>query len=78
MPYRSESEKPFLSDEWCHYIECVGQKFTGGVAESREKLKMYAVAIGFKYALHRNYWVVIMITGTSNPDSWGVIRITEW
>lgn len=54
LAFRSELSKPFLSDEWANYITSVGQKFNGGIVEFKDKLKKYAIVIGFNFSFHRN------------------------
>lgn len=46
--------KSYLSKEWEGYIDHVGQKFEGGVAEFRLKLVKYAVQMGFKFVYAKN------------------------
>ncbi|XP_024199864.1 uncharacterized protein LOC112203075 [Rosa chinensis] len=51
--FRTEVHKTYLSDEWSSYIHHVGDKFHGA-AELREKLKKYAIAVGFEFVFLRN------------------------
>ncbi|XP_062026302.1 uncharacterized protein LOC133742629 isoform X2 [Rosa rugosa] len=51
--FRTEVHKTYLSDEWSSYIHHVGDKFHGA-AELREKLRKYAIAVGFEFVLLRN------------------------
>ncbi|KAM5554529.1 hypothetical protein ABKV19_022762 [Rosa sericea] len=51
--FRIEVHKSYLSDEWSSYIHHVGEKFHGA-AELREKLKKYAIAVGFEFVFLRN------------------------
>ncbi|XP_024178054.1 uncharacterized protein LOC112183970 [Rosa chinensis] len=51
--FRTEVHKTYLSDEWSSYIHHVGDKFHG-VSELREKLRKYAVAVGFEFVFLRN------------------------
>ncbi|XP_024163994.1 uncharacterized protein LOC112170964 [Rosa chinensis] len=51
--FRIEVHKSYLSDEWSSYIHHVGEKFHGA-AELREKLRKYAIAVGFEFVFLRN------------------------
>ncbi|KAM5578553.1 hypothetical protein ABKV19_008724 [Rosa sericea] len=51
--FRTEVHKTYLSDEWSSYIHHVGEKFHGAV-ELREKLRKYAIAVGFEFVFLRN------------------------
>ncbi|KAM5554425.1 hypothetical protein ABKV19_022683 [Rosa sericea] len=51
--FRTEVHKTYLSDEWSSYIHHVGEKFHGA-AELREKLRKYAIAVGFEFVFLRN------------------------
>ncbi|XP_024163788.1 uncharacterized protein LOC112170696 [Rosa chinensis] len=51
--FRTEVHKTYLSDEWSSYIHQVGDKFHGA-AELREKLRKYAIAVGFEFVFLRN------------------------
>lgn len=53
-PYRTSTPKVFMSDEWSSYIEGVGQIFYGGNVEFRDKVKKYAVHVGFDFVYYRN------------------------
>ncbi|XP_062028709.1 uncharacterized protein LOC133744654 [Rosa rugosa] len=46
--FRIEVHKSYLFDEWSSYIHHVGEKFHGA-AELREKLRKYAIAVGFEF-----------------------------
>ncbi|KAM5554249.1 hypothetical protein ABKV19_022565 [Rosa sericea] len=51
--FRTEVHKTYLSDGWSSYIHHVGEKFHG-VADLREKLRKYAIAVGFEFVFLRN------------------------
>ncbi|XP_061993696.1 uncharacterized protein LOC133711611 [Rosa rugosa] len=51
--FRTEVHKTYLSDKWSSYIHHVEEKFHG-VAELREKLRKYAIAVGFEFVFLRN------------------------
>ncbi|XP_040365879.1 uncharacterized protein LOC112177939 isoform X2 [Rosa chinensis] len=51
--FRTEVHKTYLSDEWSSYIHHVGDKFHSA-AELREKLRKYAIAVGFEFVFLRN------------------------
>ncbi|XP_024178563.1 uncharacterized protein LOC112184530 [Rosa chinensis] len=51
--FRIEVHKSYLSDEWSSYIYRVGEKFHGAT-ELREKLRKYAIAVGFEFVFLRN------------------------
>ncbi|CAL9018244.1 unnamed protein product [Prunus brigantina] len=44
--YAAPSGHTYFSHSWKNYINHVGQKFTGGVIEFREKLCKYAIEEG--------------------------------
>ncbi|XP_024163890.1 uncharacterized protein LOC112170833 [Rosa chinensis] len=54
--FRTEVQKSYLSNEWASYIQCVGQKFRGGSPEFRDKLRKYAIEVGFSFVFIRNDW----------------------
>ncbi|BFG34699.1 hypothetical protein CerSpe_209720 [Prunus speciosa] len=51
---RFHEGETYLSQGWKEYINNVGQKFEGGVAEFRNKLCKYAFATGFRFAFVKN------------------------
>ncbi|XP_062014113.1 uncharacterized protein LOC133730564 [Rosa rugosa] len=51
--FRTEVHKTYLSDDWSSYIHHVGEKFHGA-ADLREKLRKYAIAVGFEFVFLRN------------------------
>ena len=54
IDFKNEKPKNYLSREWCHLIEKVGQKFLGGAMEFRLKLSKYAIETGFLFDFKRN------------------------
>ncbi|XP_061999316.1 uncharacterized protein LOC133716650 [Rosa rugosa] len=52
--YRAEAPKSYMTKGWESYIHSEGQKFEGGVVEFRDKLRKYAIEIGFSYEFVRN------------------------
>ncbi|XP_024178409.1 uncharacterized protein LOC112184384 [Rosa chinensis] len=52
--YRAEAPKSYMTKGWENYIHSEGQKFEGGVVEFRDKLRKYAIEIGFSYEFVRN------------------------
>ncbi|CAL9024566.1 unnamed protein product [Prunus brigantina] len=52
--YTAPSGHTYLSHSWKNYINHVGQKFTGGFIEFREKLCKYAIEKGFKVRYLKN------------------------
>ncbi|XP_061993537.1 uncharacterized protein LOC133711424 [Rosa rugosa] len=54
--FRTEVQKSYLSNEWASYIQCVGQKFRGGSPEFRDRLRKYAIEVGFSFVFIRNDW----------------------
>ncbi|CAL2264962.1 unnamed protein product [Prunus armeniaca] len=44
----------YLSEGWKEYINHEGQKFVGGVIEFRNKLRKYAVGMGFRFVYQSN------------------------
>ncbi|XP_024164084.1 uncharacterized protein LOC112171080 [Rosa chinensis] len=53
IAFKTEVHKTYLSDKWSSYIHHVGEKFHGA-AELREKLRKYAIAVGFEFVFLRN------------------------
>ncbi|XP_024200660.1 uncharacterized protein LOC112204003 [Rosa chinensis] len=51
--FRTEVHKTYLSDEWSSYIHHVGDKFHGA-AELCEKLRQYAIVVGFEFVFLKN------------------------
>ncbi|XP_062020777.1 uncharacterized protein LOC133737185 [Rosa rugosa] len=51
---RAEAPKSYMTKGWESYIHSEGQKFEGGVVEFRDKLRKYAIEIGFSYEFVRN------------------------
>lgn len=52
--FRPEEGKTYLTKGWESYIHSEGQKFEGGVVEFREKLRKYAIEMGFRFVFVRN------------------------
>ncbi|XP_062017896.1 uncharacterized protein LOC133734288 isoform X1 [Rosa rugosa] len=50
----SHEDNAYLSQGWREYISHAGQKFEGGVTEFRNKLRMYAIEMGFRFVYTRN------------------------
>ncbi|XP_062020948.1 uncharacterized protein LOC133737407 [Rosa rugosa] len=69
--FRIEVHKSYLSNEWSSYIDHVGDKFHDA-ADLREKLRKYAIVVGFKFVFLRNdldrIHVVCSNVGTEGCD----------
>ncbi|XP_070674853.1 uncharacterized protein [Malus domestica] len=66
--FSAPSGRMHLSHPLRSYISNVGQKFVGGVAEFRDKLKKYAVEVGFKFSYVKNDKERVTATCTKKLD----------
>ncbi|VVA36133.1 PREDICTED: LOC109949009 [Prunus dulcis] len=74
---RFHEGETLLSQGWKEYINNVGQKFEGGVAEFRNKLCKYAFATGFRFAFvkKKKNMLLLNVLRRSQMDVIGVYML---